>query len=343
MLNLFAASGHGNYAKNARLYLQQMEQVVSRTGKHWTSVPSDQSIEQSLNCNIKSPSGLTEGRGFTESVRNLWVLSVNQSSRVHNSLVEFCGITTDSQSDQNKELGETRRSKDLEHIDKFHNWFKTRNIFLVEDGNLYSLSTGLVSEIGKDDVNCEDAEEIGRLIQRTFDDSVVNACCIKRKDLLKPISSLLNTKTKTGKDKSITTDNEQALFIRLIAIADRVDSIETVFKHELTATPASLFKGSRMRKTPESTLLKVLLSNDGLSNSEDLEMCECTVVDGRALLHRVRWEKESQFAKVAVYYHEYICKNLKNPKIVFDGYGHSTTKDHEHLRAVARTEQSYFC
>ena len=71
MLNLFAATGHKNYAKCARLYLQEMEDLpekypwlykqfmegrhtISRTGNNWTSIWTDLCIEQNLMRAIKA-------------------------------------------------------------------------------------------------------------------------------------------------------------------------------------------------------------------------------------------------------------------------------------------------
>ena len=88
MLNLFAATGHINYAKSARLYLQEMRKLpethpwlyaqfinvhhtVQRTNKNWSSIWTDLAIEQTLMRSIKSRGGLTGGRGMTESVRHV--------------------------------------------------------------------------------------------------------------------------------------------------------------------------------------------------------------------------------------------------------------------------------
>ena len=63
MLNLFAASGHINYARSARIYIQEMEELnatnpwlqekfekgfhaVRRSARHWSGLWSDLVIEQ---------------------------------------------------------------------------------------------------------------------------------------------------------------------------------------------------------------------------------------------------------------------------------------------------------
>ena len=70
MLNIFAATGHGNYAKCAYYYLQKMQELpdthpwlhqqfidgqhaVQRYDKNWTSVWTDLIIEQTLMRAIK--------------------------------------------------------------------------------------------------------------------------------------------------------------------------------------------------------------------------------------------------------------------------------------------------
>ena len=84
-LNLFAATGHFNYAKSTCMYLQQMLKLpekhpkvyimfkkngyhsVCRSDTYWVGLWSDLIIEQVMMMSIKSRGGLTRGRGFTES------------------------------------------------------------------------------------------------------------------------------------------------------------------------------------------------------------------------------------------------------------------------------------
>lgn len=94
MLNLFAATGHINYAKSARLYLQLMRDLptghpwlydcfieqgfhtVRRSSRYWAGLWTDHIIEQVLMRSIRSRGGLTRGRGVTESVRLQWIYSM---------------------------------------------------------------------------------------------------------------------------------------------------------------------------------------------------------------------------------------------------------------------------
>ena len=108
---------------------------------------------------------------------------------------------------------------------------------------------------------------------------------------MKPLKSILISSK--GKDLATYTINNQAMFVRLIAIAERVDSLESVFTFELTPQPMSLFKNGLMRKPDKPSLLKAVISKTSQTQipTYEFEMCTATVVDGGALLHRVRWLK----------------------------------------------------
>ena len=50
---------------------------------------TDLAIEQSLMRTVKSREGLTRGRGMTQSIRLLWVLSGHKCSEVHEAMGEL--------------------------------------------------------------------------------------------------------------------------------------------------------------------------------------------------------------------------------------------------------------
>ena len=124
MLNLFAATGRRNYAKSARLYVQQMNELeythpwlykqfmmghfsVKRSNNLWAGIWSDLTIEQTLMRCIHILAGLTRGRGVTESVRNKWVLSMSCTALVLSDMMELTNTQTEG-SEQHKELGVSR-------------------------------------------------------------------------------------------------------------------------------------------------------------------------------------------------------------------------------------------
>ena len=92
MLNLFSATAYFQYAKSARLYLQLVDELpidfpwlyslfqqvcytISKSDQFWAGPWTDLAIKQSLMRTVRSSEGLTRGRGITQSVHLLWVLS----------------------------------------------------------------------------------------------------------------------------------------------------------------------------------------------------------------------------------------------------------------------------
>ena len=93
---------------------------------------------------MKSRGGLTEGRGMTDNVRHLWVLSMSYTASIHEAMIELSKTQVQS-SEQHVELGTSRRRRDYRDCELFLDWLTTKNPFVVPDVNLFSLSNGLVS------------------------------------------------------------------------------------------------------------------------------------------------------------------------------------------------------
>ena len=94
MLNLYAATGHNNYAKTCRLYIQSVADLeskqpslyqqflhgnhtVRRTESSWSGIWTDLSIEQILMKSLKGRSGII-GRGITDNVMNVWTKTMHR-------------------------------------------------------------------------------------------------------------------------------------------------------------------------------------------------------------------------------------------------------------------------
>ena len=87
---------------------------------------------------VKSRGGLTHGRGFTDSVRLMWVHSAHVCGEVHNAMT----ILTDLQcqtSEQHIELGTSRIKRDNSDLIKVQNWFEKHDPFDPSEPNLKSL------------------------------------------------------------------------------------------------------------------------------------------------------------------------------------------------------------
>ena len=114
----------------------------------------------------------------------------------------------------------------------------------------------------------------------------------------------------------------------MIAIAQRENNIERFFSYELTTFPVSLFKDGLMPKPKKATLHNTLLTK-----KVDIDPNSLHVLDGGALLHKVRWPTSITFGDVCKLYVDHITSKQGISTIVFDGYSHTpSNKDLKHTR-----------
>ena len=129
MLNIFAATGHNNYAKCGRLVLQMMRDLlnthprlymqfaeigyytVRRTDRYWAGLSTDLVIEQTLMRSLKSHGGLTHGSGMTENVRTTWVLNMHKFADIHQAMVQLTNIDKQKH-DQHVDMSNSRVLRD---------------------------------------------------------------------------------------------------------------------------------------------------------------------------------------------------------------------------------------
>lgn len=350
MLNLFAATGHVHYAKSCRLYLQMMTELplkypwlynsfmihgchtIRRSCRFWAGLSSDLVIEQVLMRSVKSRGGLTRGRGITEPVRQQWVYSMHKCAQIHGAMTDITKARHET-SEQHVELGLSRCRRDETDVSLIQDWFDGHEPFDPNEPRLRSISSGLIA--GPDDhINCDETELVGSIIQENLDDVSVAAASIKRSEQVRTLG-YLTTGVKIGKHRVVI--DPTLLFTRLIAIAQREDNIEKYFEFELTVVPTSLFKETALRKPTKSQLANVI--TDGVELSQSANDKEATLVlDGGALLHRVKWQKNGTYKDIAYQYIRYVDARYGKCVIVFDGYGQEPSiKDHEHQRRVVKT------
>ena len=87
-----------------KLFQQGYYYTTRRSDRFWTGLWTDLATEQSLMITAKSRGGLTRGRGMTESVRLLWVLSGHKCAEVPEAMTELSGSKYTT-SEQHIELG----------------------------------------------------------------------------------------------------------------------------------------------------------------------------------------------------------------------------------------------
>ena len=346
MLNLFAAAGHRNYAKSARLYLQLMMDLpnehpwlyeqfssgrshsIRRSEKYWAALSTDLIIEQVMMRSVKARGGLTHGRGLTDSVRNTWICSLGRCASIRSAVGSLAKLESSSHDIGHVDSGTARTKRDFSDFSKLLDYYRTSNPFFVGDGKLRSLHSGISATPG-DGVNCDEAEEFGLSVMAKMDLQCYGTVKLQKRDRAKTLGQIENVAVS---DKKLKVDSN-LLFSRMLIIAQRRDDVESMFSHELTAMPANMFKDGMLRKSAKSLLAKELISKTSLSDVLPSTQVKF-VVDGGWLLHRIKWEPNKLYADVVQQYVTFVTKQFGSAAvIVFDGYGNGpTTKDHEHSR-----------
>ena len=345
MLNLLAATGHTNYAKSARLYLELMLQLpedypwlyskfkhegchaVRRSARVWAALSTDLMIEQTLMRALKGRSGLTHGRGMTENVRLTWVKTIHKSSTIYAALCALADLdeTSDSRTHPDTSFSQTKRDSD--DIAKLVAWLEVNNPFDGQDCRLRSLGSG-VSASTTDSVNCDSADEVGANIMKKLDNCVYSEVVMKKADRVKTLADI--TTVAAPHQKQVNLENG-LLFSRLLIILSRESEIEPYFHYELTAVPSALFKNGFLRKADKAQLQQELIKavdplNRAVENSQ-------FVVDGGCLLHKVKWQRGVTYAFIGQQYVDYLMKHYGSCcSVIFDGYSSPSIKDHEHHR-----------
>ena len=107
------------------------------------------------------------------------------------------------------------------------------------------------------------------------------------------------------------------------------------FNYELTAISTSIFKDYAMCKTAKAQLAKALMSS--VQPSEHNTQLH-HVLDGGALIHRVKRQKGATYREIAESYVSYVHQHYGHSCIIFDGYKQGPSmKDHEHQRRLKKT------
>ena len=170
-------------------------------------------------------------------------------------------------SEQHIELGQSRKNRDNEDLLKIIDWFCCHKPFTMEDPSL-SLPTGL-TVTDEDDVNCGNADGIGRTIQEMLDNICIEDAIIRHKDHVKTLESLRPGITI---EKEAVHIDPVILFTRLTAILQREECIAEHFCYELTPEP-TLFKDGMMRKSNKSILRNAILEKVESMNNVTAQLC----------------------------------------------------------------------
>ena len=344
MLPLFSATGHANYARSARIYLQQMHMlpqthpwlyeqflrgnhVIRRSDRFWAGLSPDLCIEQTMMRSGKSEGGLTHGRGVTETVRTMWLSTLTECSAVHEAMMHLTDV--EKHVAEHVETTDARMKRDKQDLDGLVKYFESYSPFRFNDtSRVISLATSIATSTD-DGINCDTALTAGYVAQERWDGKRYGDVKLTKSDKAKTMSALTNK----IRGSNVHTIDPHSLFHRLILVAERQQSVESCFAYELTPYPMALFKDSCLRKPDKPSLLRHVvkdLADDALPSIVQY------VIDGGYLLHKVRWSPPADMQKILSSFHAYLYRFGTDVVVVFDGYSHGpSVKDQEHLRRKA--------
>ena len=99
------------------------------------SVDGSISLESLLK-SLKSPSGLTHGRGLSQSVLHTWVENMHECASLHVALKSVVGLQQNEAA--HTDCGKARMKRDETDCRKIIDWLRTYNPFSLSDQRLSS-------------------------------------------------------------------------------------------------------------------------------------------------------------------------------------------------------------
>ena len=275
---------------------------------------------------LKTSGGVTRGGGLTEQQRLTWLLAMPATAEISRTVQELTGINYNS-GEQNKDITNARKERDKKDTLRILSALENHNPFSA-DPHLRNIINGVH---GDSSVNVDKAKEVGdKVLSSLIGESPLEYT-------LKKSGHAVTLATKS----SIKIDNEnvqvdpQLLFQRLILASNQCEDLTSLFCYELCTYPASLFDSSLMLLQPnkptlaDAVWLKLSPQTRAESAPKKTDLNDLQyVLNGGALLHRIVWPSpgSATYKEVCNLYCSYVTKKYGTAVVVFDGYGHNTTK-----------------
>lgn len=344
MLPLFAATGHNNYAKFGRLYLQDSRNMCSclngpmeqglftirrNSQRFWSGTWSDMTIEQCLMRAGKTQGGLINIT-HRDSARTKWLLSAHIVAQYTDALRVMTNTSTDD-TDHHREVNPGRIRQDVDDLQTFVSFLRTHSPFKkAPEDQLRNIATEVVAI---DKVNVEEAIQIGQKIQSNLTGKSIGDVVMKKSDQVNTFAIMKKSIRLADGDELRMSSTE--LYQRLLSMTLINGPPSTsVFSYELAAVSPALFNDDgSMRKGQKSTLANFIIDQ---YHKESANVTESgTVIDGCALLQQLQWPKIGCIQDICQTYIDSVLlksSQLHPTCVVFDSYNVATTKEPEQKR-----------
>ena len=223
---------------------------------------------------------------MTESVRLQWVYTMHICAQIKEAMSQITE-TKSKTSEQHVDLRTARRERDDKDIQTLLEWLKIYNPFIQHESTLMNIFTGITDE-NRHSVYTAEEDNL------SFKDVK-----FKRNDQVSTLKSLNNTINLKGEVVNI---DPSILFSRLLILPEKSNDVNYYFNFELAPVTTSLFKDQKMRKINKADLS----NHHNITYEEDIPKDAFYVLDGGALLHRVKWAQKSTYQEVIRQYKDFI-------------------------------------
>ena len=321
MLAYDFACNHLNYARWGSVYIAEMhlleelhpeifeeflngKHIINRSlqeEKYFSGVWSDMAIEQSINRDCGSLGGLT-GLKTNRAAMERWFLTAHLKANVATATKAMLGLGIKQQSAPHKEATTSRVGRDESAVNEICEVIEERmsNPFTVEpewDSNnpkpLYNIATGLVAsaEICSWLKSCKPigSQKLKNFLQERVHNQIKDFFDPIEKTKVMSFSSKHEKGTAKKGGKLVAMEIDRHIMSRLVVVSQTRDiDLATLFAHELSAVPLSLFNpDGTMRKCCKSDLLKEIERDFAIENLEDNEKSTLTVIDFMVLVRMI--------------------------------------------------------
>ena len=356
-----------NYARYLPYYYAQMSQLPTThpdvqaefmqggfsvqlgSNNPFGRIPVDQTIEETVNKDTKTPGG-TKGFSLKPGAVSRHYLTAEYRAVYLRTLRDMIGQGSSKLS--HPDLQGPRLRKDEADVKSLidlmeNNWL---NPLSPDESDLVSLSTGTVAPpaVVKDLLR---ALEVGEEAYQTFkqtrlddDPPSVKFHDKMTKQRLKTFSTI-GTKTARTKGQNVVLKADRNLFSQMILVAEsRSVNMKDVLAHPLGPLPWALANADgSLRKTNKAALARELEKN--VSPAEAIPTPSTCIIDGMGLVQRMNGNNKTfaQLAESVLAMVLYVGGQSGRVDVVFDVYRQPSIKDSERLNRYASTTVQYTC
>ncbi|CAC5381252.1 unnamed protein product [Mytilus coruscus] len=238
--------------------------VIRRSDKFWAGLSSDLVIEQVLMRSLKTTGGMTSRKRYVRgSASPMDFIYARLLAEMNNALQEFTGVNYGT-SDQHKEGGESRRSRDCQDLKTFLSFLISRNPF-VEKTSLRNIETGVSADKF---VNVDNSKELGIKILKSMDGKKIDEFSFKRKEQ----AIIVSAKSAIKVDDDVIIVDSQLLFQRFLAASNGIyEDQSEIFTYELCSHPSSMFDpNGLMRTAQKSSLADTIWGKGDYADADEL-------------------------------------------------------------------------